>query len=79
MTRAEKKFWQGTAAFEPYCYGQNGLIPRGKPTAKYDDGLMSKNSRGDWTPLELFLASVQSWNVGMRRILPGHSDGVAQS
>ncbi len=36
-------------------------------------------NRGDRTPLELFLAGVQSWNSGMRRILSGHSDGVAQS
>jgi hypothetical protein len=35
--------------------------------------------RGGRTPLELFLAGVQSWNAGMRRILSWDSDGVAQS
>jgi hypothetical protein len=59
MTRAEKNLWQHTATFEPLWNGQHGLIPRKKPTAKNDDGLMSKNSRGDWTRLELFVEGVR--------------------
>jgi hypothetical protein len=43
------------------------------------EGLIAKKDRGDRTPLELFLAGVQGWNAGLRRILSGHSDGVAQS
>ena len=42
MTRAEKNIWQSTAAFEPLRDDQNGLIPRKKPAAKNDDGLMSE-------------------------------------
>jgi len=42
-------------------------------------GFLFMTNRGDWTPLELFLAGIQSWNAGMRRILFGHSDNVAQS
>jgi hypothetical protein len=69
MTRAEKNLWQQTATFEPLWNGQHGLIPRKKPTAKNDDGLMSKNSRGDWTPLELFIAGVRGWEAGSRRFI----------
>jgi hypothetical protein len=29
----------------------------------------SENVRGDWTPLELFLAGVGDWEAGLRRIL----------
>ena len=42
MRRAEKNIWQSTAAFEPLWDDQNGLIPRKKPAAKNDDGLMSE-------------------------------------
>ena len=31
-----------------------------KPTAEHDDGLGLKDSRGDKTPLELFLAGVRN-------------------
>jgi hypothetical protein len=48
MKRLEKNLLQQTATFEPSWNGQHGLIPRKKPTAKIDDGLVSKNSRGDW-------------------------------
>jgi hypothetical protein len=41
-------------------------------------GKIRKKS-GDWTLIEHFLAGVQRWNAGMRRILPGHSGCVAQS
>ncbi len=38
-----------------------------KPTAGNDDGLVLKNSRGNKTPLELFLAGVRGWEAGLRR------------
>jgi hypothetical protein len=40
-----------------------------KPTAKDDDGPISKKSRGDWTPLELFLAGVQRCEGYLRRCM----------
>jgi hypothetical protein len=46
MTRAEENIGQSTTAFEPSRNDQDGLIPRKKPTAKYDDGLLSEKSRG---------------------------------
>jgi hypothetical protein len=48
MTRAEENIGQSTTAFEPSRNDQDGLISRKKPTAKYDDGLLSEKSRGDW-------------------------------
>jgi hypothetical protein len=43
-----------------------------KPFDVLAEGLISKNSRGDWTPLELFIAGVRAWDVEMRRRLaPG--------
>ena len=30
-------------------------------------GLQKKDSRGDWTPLELFLTAIQGWEVGLRQ------------
>jgi hypothetical protein len=42
------------------------------------EGLVVKRDRCDNTVIELYLAGVQSWNPGMRRILSGHSDGVAK-
>ena len=38
-----------------------------KPFDVLAEGLLSKNSRGDWTPLELFLAGVRSWAGGLQR------------
>jgi hypothetical protein len=69
MTRVEKNLWQQTATFEPLWNGQHGLIPRKKPTARNDDGLLSENSRGDRTPLELFLAGIHGWEAWLRRII----------
>ena len=57
MTRAEKNIWQSTAAFEPLRDDQNGLIPRKKPAAKNDDGLMSEKV-GTTRRLLNFLSSV---------------------
>jgi hypothetical protein len=33
------------------------------------EGLISKNNRGDWTPLALFIAGVRGWKAGLRRRL----------
>jgi hypothetical protein len=38
-----------------------------KPFDVLAEGLVSKNSRGDKTAIELFLAGIQSWKVGLRR------------
>jgi hypothetical protein len=69
MTRAEKHIWQSTPTFEPLGIGQNGMIPTKQPTAKTDDGPRSENSRGDRTPLELFIAGVRGWEAYPRRRL----------
>ena len=36
---------------------------------------VTRCSRGDWTPLELFLASVRRWETGLRRIFVWETDG----
>ena len=38
-------------------------------------GLLSEESRGDWTPLELFLDGVRGWETGLRRFFVGLPDG----
>ena len=43
--------------------GQYGLIPKKKPTAKNDGGLMSEKDQGGWTAIELFLAGIAGWTV----------------
>jgi hypothetical protein len=42
-------------------------ITRKKPFDVLAEGLISKNSRGDWTPLELFLAGVEDWEAVVQR------------
>jgi hypothetical protein len=38
------------------------LVPEiRKPFDVLAEGLLTKNSRGDWTPLELFLAGILAW------------------
>jgi hypothetical protein len=43
-------------------------IPAKKPFDVLAEGLISENSRGDRTPLELFLAGVRRWEARIRRI-----------
>ena len=44
------------------------LIPTTtKPFDVLAEGLLSKNSRGDWTPLKLFLAGIQGWEAELRQ------------
>jgi hypothetical protein len=41
--------------------------PTTKPFDLLAEGLNLKNSRGDWTPLELFIAGVRGWEAGLRQ------------
>jgi len=41
----------------------------GKPFGALAEGLLSENSRGDWTPLELFLAGVRVWEAPLQQRL----------
>jgi hypothetical protein len=43
------------------------MIGARKPFDVLAEGLVSENSRGNWTRLELFLAAVRSWAPGLRR------------
>jgi hypothetical protein len=38
-----------------------------KPFDVLAEGLLLKNSRGNGTPLELFLAGIRGWKAGVRR------------
>ena len=38
-----------------------------KPFDVLAEGLISKNSRGDKTAIELFLAGIRGWEAGLRR------------
>ncbi len=40
---------------------------------------VTKDNRGDKTPLELFLAGVRGWEAGLRRLFPEKSDGHSQT
>ncbi len=42
-----------------------------KPFDVLAEGLVSENSRGDRTSIELFMAGVSGWEVGLRRVLDG--------
>jgi hypothetical protein len=43
-----------------------------KPFDVLAEGLLSEKSRGDKTPLELFLAGVRVWEAGLCRVIVGH-------
>jgi len=59
--------------------GVENLITQGIQAEKLFDvlaeGLLSENSRGDRTPLELFLFGVRGWEAGSRRILVEEPNG----
>jgi hypothetical protein len=38
-----------------------------KPFDVLAEGLVSEKSRGDWTSIELFLAGIRGWELGLRR------------
>ena len=44
-------------------------LTRRKPFDVLAEGLISKNNRGDWTALELFVSAVQAWPGAIRRLL----------
>ena len=44
------------------------LVPEmRKPFELVAEGLQKKDSRGNWTAIELFIAGVQGWEAGLRR------------
>ncbi len=47
----------------------NLAVATSKPFDVLAEGLLSEKSRGDKTPLELFLAGVRGWDTGLRRRL----------
>jgi hypothetical protein len=50
-------------------YGATLVPEMRKPFDVLVEGLLSENSRGDWTPLELFIAGVRGWEAGSRRFI----------
>jgi hypothetical protein len=50
-----------------------------KPFDVLAEGLLSKNSRGDKTPIELFIAGVQGWETALRRVFAGASEDAKSS
>jgi hypothetical protein len=48
--------------------------PSPKPFDVLAEGLFSKSSRGERTPLALFIAGVRGWEAGLRRFLVGELD-----
>src|SRR5438046_998414 len=46
-----------------------------KTTVESDDGLAWKDSRGDKTTIELFIAGIRGWEAGPRWVLSGNSKG----
>jgi hypothetical protein len=51
---------------------RKSLVPNEKQlAANLRDELSIFPSRGDWTPLELFLACIGGWEAGLRRNLVG--------
>jgi hypothetical protein len=46
-----------------------------KPFDVLAEGLLLKNSRGDKTAIELFVAGVRGWEAGLRRFLAPSADG----
>jgi hypothetical protein len=55
--------------FELSLPGEKCLISRKKPTTENDDGLLPKVSRGNRSPVELFLASVANWDAKVIRLV----------
>jgi hypothetical protein len=56
-----KEPWQRTTQFEPDKTIQKWLRSQArKPVDENVEGLLSEKSRGDWTPLELFLGGIRA-------------------
>jgi hypothetical protein len=47
--------------------GSNLVTEMRKPFDVLAEGLLSKNSRGDKTAIEPFIAGVRGWEAGLRR------------
>jgi hypothetical protein len=62
----EKRLSKIAAQFEPTLHGATLVSEMRKPFDVLAEGLVSKNSRGDKTPLELFLAGIRGWEAGHR-------------
>jgi hypothetical protein len=50
-----------------------------KPFDVLAEGLLSEKSRGDKTPIELFIAGVQGWETALRRVFAGASEDAKSS
>jgi hypothetical protein len=46
-----------------------------KPFDVLAEGLLSKNSRGDWTPLELFVAGIRGWESRLQQLVDRLANG----
>jgi hypothetical protein len=46
-----------------------------KPFDVLAEGLAPEKSRGDWTPLELFLAGVRGWKACLQQLIGRLADG----
>jgi hypothetical protein len=47
----------------------HGVTFSKRPVTAMRDVLSTKSNRGDWTPLERFIAGVRGWEAGLRRRL----------
>jgi hypothetical protein len=53
------------------------LVPEiRKPFDVLAEGLLSEKSRGDWTPLELFIVGVRGWDAAVRGAMMGQAGRV---
>ena len=59
------------ALFEHGLEAATPIPEIGKPFDVLAEGLISEKSRGDRTPLELFLAGIRGWEAGLRRQMDG--------
>jgi DNA invertase Pin-like site-specific DNA recombinase len=56
------------------------LVPTmNKPFDVLAEGLVSESSRGDRTPIELFISGGQGWNAVLQRIVAGASEDARSS
>jgi hypothetical protein len=53
----------------PIVNGKNRAPTMRKPFDVLAEGLISKNSRGDKTAIELFTSGIRGWEHGFRRVL----------
>ena len=63
------------AQFEHYLQAATLVPTMRKPFDVLAEGLLSKKTRGDWTPLELLIAGVRVWEAELCRFIVWLSDG----